>query len=216
MAALLPQHKLAYFSVPKVACTSIKHFFFELENRRPFERFAANGERFNIHTLYPGKSFEEWDHAALADYLKLAVVRDPVTRFLSCYGNRVLHHNALDGWTFALSPEDQRKGIVLRPDLDLYVTHFHRYRELSHEIRAHSAPMVQQLGNNPSCFDHLFNIGELNQFVEAVRVHVGHAPDMGRKQTGGPKFSPNDLSATQRKFIMDFYAEDYRVFGKYL
>lgn len=216
MVTMLSEHKLAYFPVPKVACTSIKYFFFELENNRPFEPYESNGNLVQIHMIYPGKRFEKWDRAALADYLKLVVVRDPVARFLSCYGNRVLYHNALDGWEFTLTPEDHRKGVVLRPDLDQYITHFHRYRELSGQIRFHSDLMVRRIGDDPSYFDHLFNIGELDQFVEVVRARVGHAPEMGREQTEGPKFSPDDLSAAQRKFITDFYAEDYRVFGKYL
>lgn len=214
MSVTLPWCKIAYFSVPKVACTSIKSFFFELENNRPFEAFATNGDWFHIHKFYPGKPFEKWDHAALDDWLKLAVVRDPVARFLSCYGNRVLNHKALDD--LEISPEDACLGVVKRPDLDQYIAHFHRYRALARQIRFHSEPMVQRLGHDPAYFDRLFDISELDQFVEAVRAQTGFAPDMGRHQTEGPKFKPGDLSAKQRQFIMDFYAEDYQVFGKYL
>ena len=43
MPVILPDHKLSYFFVPKVACTSLKYMFYEVENGRRFEPFRING-----------------------------------------------------------------------------------------------------------------------------------------------------------------------------
>lgn len=216
MSTVLHHLKIAYFSVPKVACTTIKTFFFEVENnnQRTFEGFLVNEQWVSIHSFYASKRFDEWDHAAVADYLKLAVVRDPVDRFLSAYRNRVMFHNELD--KLRLTPEDVQSGVVARPDLDQYIAHFHRYRELARPIGSHTLPLVEHLGGDAAYFDHVFNIRDLASFVEVVRSRAPFAPDMGHYQTGGPEIKPDVLSAAQRKFIMDLYAEDYRVFGKYL
>ena len=45
MPVILDDHKLSYFFVPKVACTSLKYMFFQFENGRRFQRFQANGKR---------------------------------------------------------------------------------------------------------------------------------------------------------------------------
>lgn len=211
MSVILDQHRLAYFSVPKIACTSIKQFFFEVENGFPFRRFRMSGRGFNIHLCYPGCRFDAWDMARIEGYLKIAVLRDPVQRALSCYSNRVLFHNELDH--LELSAEDQKAGLTQRPDLDRFFTHFDRYRALSDSIRHHSNPMSVQLGDDPGFFDHLFAISDLDRFVQLVRDRVGQAPELGRFQTGGPKFTPDDLSPRHRAALRAFYDEDYRAFS---
>lgn len=53
MTVHLWDHKLTYVAVPKVACTSVKHAFFQIGNGRAFEDYVANGRYVHIHTLYP-------------------------------------------------------------------------------------------------------------------------------------------------------------------
>ena len=38
---------------------------------------------------------------------------------------------------------------------------------------------------------------------------------MGRLQTGGPKLSVDDLGRREIDTLRQFYAEDYRAFGRY-
>lgn len=95
MAAILDDHKLFYASVPKVACSSVKRMFYEIENGVAFDKIVANGKRYYVHHFYPGILRNTYPEARIADYRRLCLVRDPIKRFLSAYGNRVVFHREL-------------------------------------------------------------------------------------------------------------------------
>ncbi len=87
------RHRLMFLSVSKNASTSLKKIMYR-------EEFGhdANDEGKGVHEAWgwratPGKSLSVDDHegiAAYPDYRRFVVWRDPVSRFLSAYHNRVL------------------------------------------------------------------------------------------------------------------------------
>jgi hypothetical protein len=62
MGCHLDRYGLSYFPVPKCACSSLKAFFFELENGRPFQNYRANGKVIHIHHVYRTLPFETTRH----------------------------------------------------------------------------------------------------------------------------------------------------------
>jgi hypothetical protein len=65
MTVILGKHKLSYILVPKVACTSLKAFFFEVENGLPFRDFRTSGRPWWIHQFYPNsRHARRRDHGA--------------------------------------------------------------------------------------------------------------------------------------------------------
>jgi hypothetical protein len=192
MGCHLDRYGLSYFPVPKCACSSLKAFFFELENGRPFQNYRANGKVIHIHHVYRTLPFETTRHRAGANDWKIAVVRDPVARLLSCYSNRVLHHRELDG--IDLSIRDRIAGLVRRPDIGTFVDLLPRYRELSPSMHHHSAPHVEFLGLDPAYFDRVYRIDQLDTLVADVAGRVGTAPALQRLQMGGPKLKEDELS----------------------
>jgi len=214
VTAFLWKHNLTYVSAPKVACTSLKHMFFEIENGFRFRRFYANGKMKHIHgAVYPGYEFDTLPHARIASHVRLTVVRDPVKRLLSCYSNRVIHFRELGAK--AIAPEFRERGATPDPSLEEFVDKLELYCAASRMIRRHSLPLVQILGPDPSYYERVYSIDDLEALRGRVAQIVGEAPEIRRLQTGGPKLSVEDLDPARRRRVEAFYAEDYATYGGY-
>lgn len=214
MTVILDAFNLSYFAVPKVACTSIKVMMFQIENGFAFEPFEANGRKFWIHSFYPTRPFAEIDTTRVANHRRLCVVRDPVRRFLSCYGNRVVSQRELSrpfaGRSLA------KAGLPYNPDLSTFITHLRGYMAAVPSIHHHAQPMVDFLGREPAYFARVYRMSELDDFVADVHAASGRSAALDRLQTGGPKIAPEVLTEAQLAFLRDFYAEDYATYGDWL
>lgn len=211
MTAILDEFKLAYFAVPKVACTSIKTMFFELENGFPFRDFRTNGRAWWIHHFYRSIPFDEQNHDRVADYRRIAVVRHPLQRLLSCYSNRVLHHRELSR-DKALRPL-RRAGLPYDPDLPTFVANLRGYMNAVETINHHAAPITDYLGKNHDYYARVYGMSDLDAFTADIQAIVGRSVVLPRLQTGGPKIGVEALSDAERKTLTDFYAADFEVYG---
>ncbi|MCC5987484.1 MAG: sulfotransferase family 2 domain-containing protein [Pararhodobacter sp.] len=214
MSVILDKHALSYLPVPKAACTSLKTLFFEVQNGFPFRPFSTNGRQWWIHDFYKTIPFEQIDHAAIAEHRRIAVLRDPVRRLLSCYSNRVVHHREL-------SREKARKplkraDLPFDPDLPTFIAKLPAYCEAVPSIHHHAMPMVTYLGRDPAYFTRLYPMAELDQLVADMSALAGRELTLEKLQTGGPKIDPESLDAPERARLDDFYAEDYAHYGRYL
>jgi hypothetical protein len=215
MAAILVRHGLFYGAVPKVACTSLKEMFFLLENGFAFRPYLANGAWRHVHNaVYRTLRREHYPEARIAGMHRIAVVRDPVARVLSAYGNRVVHHRELSA--AAAGEALGARGLEPDPPLDLFLDRFEDYRAASEPIHYHTMPMVRFLGPDPGYFHRIYGMGALDRLVADVSERTGTALTLGRSQTEGPKFAPGDLTAAQIARLETFYRRDYRVFRDYL
>lgn len=212
MGVHLYKHGLSYLSVPKVACTSLKHFFFEIENGFPFKTYKINGVQRHIHNSgYPSRPFQKEVHPRMMDHWKIAVLRDPVDRVLSCYTNRVLGFRCLA--EIDISEEDREKGIVRDPDLATFIRLLWRYRKISREVDHHAQPLKTFLGTDPGFYDRLYRMNELQQLVEDVENRVGPVPKLRRMQRSGKPIGRDELNRRQLARISEIYAADYEIFG---
>ena len=213
--AHLYEHKLSYFSVPKCACTSLKHFFFTIENGFAFRDYQANGRPMHIHNaVYQSDAFEAYPHKRIADHWKIAVVRDPLERVLSCFSNRVLHHRELE--RIELSEEDRERGLTREPDLTTFVKNLERYMDIAPTIAHHAGSLTHYLGRDAAYFDRIYSMDELGALVDEVAARVGAVPELQSLQRGGPKFRVSDLALAEQDHLRRLYAEDYDIFGKFL
>lgn len=214
MTVFLWDHKLTYVSAPKVACTSLKHMFFEVENKRPFKAFTANGKTFYVHEFYKGHNFADLPHARIADHVRLTVVRDPVQRLLSSYSNRVVHHQELSQQK--AGPALRKAGLLPDPDLGLFIEQLGAYCAAVTSIGHHTRSLVQILGRDPAYFDTVYPIERLDEFTTCVGQIIGRHLSLPHMQTGGPKISSDALTPAQIATVRRHYAEDYDIWGGYL
>ncbi len=212
MTVILKDHKLFYASIPKVACTSLKTMFFEVENGVPFKPIKANGKTWHIHEFYHGWLRVSYPEKRLEDLRRVTLVRDPIKRFLSAYGNRVVHHK--DAGEVAVSKVRGFRKLTPNPDLDEFIDRFDRYLSIG-SIKWHCRPMVDFIGDDKNYFHGLYGMHQMDAFLEDVSNAVGKKMEAGRFQTGGPKFSPDDLTAKQVAKLETFYSADYSAFSQY-
>lgn len=214
MSVVLDQYELFYAAVPKVACTSVKHMFFVIENGRRFEPFTINGHPKQIHNVaYRSFLREVYPEQRIASYHRVALVRDPIKRFLSAYSNRVLHHRELS--MDKAGKKLRALGLQPRPDLDMFVERHAEYLEAHPSILHHTRPMSDFLGTDAGYFSKLYALDNMDQFVRDIAARTGKEVEIGREQTGGRKFKPSDLTGAQIDKIKAYYASDYRTFGDY-
>lgn len=211
MPLLLPDHQLAFFFVPKVACTSMKALFYEIENGAPFVPFRVNGAMQHLHDFYSFQRFEKVRHRKIADWTRLAMVRDPAARVVSCYRNRVLAQKALviGGAAAAVAAA----GLDPKPDLETFVQRLPAYRKASPAVRFHTEPLSHALGENRDYFTRIYRFSEIQALADEVARITGTALTLPHLQTRGPEMSTADLSPPARARIAALYAEDYSLWG---
>lgn len=214
MSVFVYDRKLSYYPVPKIACTSLKKLFFYIQNGVHPNDLITNGKRLNIHPLYRSVSFVQSAPQDRDDHFRVAVVRDPVARLLSCYSNRVVHHGELSAPRFKKAAQDD--GLRPDPTLGEFVDNLEGYRKHFGTILHHSDPIAVYLGENPGWFSRIFGIHQIEDLRVMLEERTGKSLVIGRDQTGGPKFSREDLTPGQIAKLEDFYARDYELFGRYL
>lgn len=214
MPITLPAQRLAFFFLPKVACTSFKHMFFEIENGRPFEPFQVNGKRQFVHDLYPFRRFAKLKPAQYEGFARLALLRDPVARVVSCYRNRVVAQKAL-----ALGDTPARlaaQGLSAKPSLEEFVAHFPAYRRASGAVRFHTQPLSHALGPDPGWFTKLYRFSEIAAAATEIRRITGTDVALPHLQTRGPTMGVRDLSPEGQASLKTHFAEDYTLWGPWL
>lgn len=213
MTVHLWEHGLTWVAVPKVACTSIKHAIFHIENGRAFEDFTANGQHFHIHRIYPTQRFADLPLARIAQHDRLAVVRDPVSRLLSCCGNRVIYNREL-------ATETARRALALadlptNPGLEEFIDRLADYCQAVPDIAHHAAPHVTFLGQDPDYYAEVFSMRRLHDLGERLGTRVGQTVKFERYQHNGPPLDPGSLPGRSIAAIRQYYQEDYDIWGRY-
>lgn len=216
MVVVVKGTDLAFFPVPKNACSSVKYALLNHNEDGLADRLPAVGPRGKtvryVHQVYPTTRFGPLTPLRQARRRWFAVVRDPVRRFLSAYANRIVHHDDLKRCKpGALA----RAGLERHPDLERFVADLERYCAVSPITRHHVAPMVTYLGRRPERYDRLFAMSGLGQ-LPAYCAEAGAPVTLPHRQARGPKIDPAALSRAARDKLLQFYAEDYRYWGAHL
>lgn len=225
MPILMPFLKLAYYPIPKVACTSLKHVIFKINNEIDYKEvnFAnkkkATGadrprrNRCQIHSIYRTETFSLEAYEALGDYRKIAVVRDPMTRIISAYSNRVLSKAVLK------KPRTRRQleeaGLPLQPSLDEFVSDITAYRNASSAIRSHTRPFRSFLGDDLGRFDRIFRLSDMPELEAFLSREVGQEVTVPQEQASEIIFTVDDLSDESFELLREFCKVDYQLLADY-
>ena len=213
MAVLVPALGLAYFPVPKNACSTIKEALFALNEGRPFEPFPLpDGRTGFIHDIpaYKSRVLSPQDLEATRGMRRIAVVRDPLRRLVSCYKNRVLHFRELAPDRADLAAL-ARRGVPPAPDFDTFIERLEDYRAASPSIRHHSDPQTVFLGREPGLFAHVFRMEELPRLAALLGSLAGQEVVFGHLQRGGAEFPDPEIAPATRRRMLDYCAEDLAI-----
>jgi hypothetical protein len=209
MPIVLRKYNIAYFPVPKVACSSLKHLFFFLENGRNFENFTDEaGKKHHIHNaVYPTLSSSDDDWSCAANMHRIAVVRDPMDRFVSAYRNRVLFYKELSQ-TSIDAGKAQVLGLKPDPNLDEFIDRLELYRALSPVIKHHTDPQSYFVGHTLDYFNKVYRFEELDTLAADLTERIGQPVALPHEQKGIGGQLPS-ISAKRVAKMLEFYSGDY-------
>lgn len=215
MPGLVESHKLAFFSVPKAGSTSIKLVLWELKTGSPW-----TGDPDRVHPRFSTYPLEAGDFEGLEDYFRFTVVRDPVQRLLSSYGNRVIAHKDLEKSLPAKPLERvlwrlRNPRFTSRPTANRYVGDLGYFQKVSYSIWHHTTSVATFIGTDLTRFHEVYRLEELHGLETRLRALTGKDIRFPREQTSGPKLRLEDLSSAAREALRRHTAFDYDLLRDY-
>jgi hypothetical protein len=202
--------KIGYFPIPKVACTSIKEFMYQVENQ---EAFSPQGENDHVHAYFGRRLSEK----KLASYdFSFVVIRDPIKRFLSAYSNRVTHHKELSrDFIFSKYPQYAEQLPFFDPNMEIFIDHLEEYLQIE-VIKHHIEPVSEHIAaTHLHQFSKIYPLENISSLECDLSEILGRDVKFGRSQTGGRKISLVELSLIQMKTLIDYYKEDYQLLSEF-
>lgn len=219
MAVISDRARVAYFIVPKAACTSIKSLFAELDGGVPAPRRGL-GDRLlgrpapkppSIHQVpgYVTTAFA--DVAPVPDgFARITVVRDPLARLHSAWSNKTGVSVFADrGEIDALSSA----GVPLDPSFGAFVEHFERYRAFSRPAMVHTRPLAWHLGPDLGIYDAVFRLEALGAFEAYLSDRVGTPVTVPRENRSPTPERPLGFEARHADLARAILAPDYALLG---
>jgi len=197
--------KLIYFPVPKNANTSLKLFLLD---------HLGLLENFNINFNKKQSDLDSKEMEIVRNYfdfmplkqryspipknqglIRMAVIRDPLKRFISSYKNRILFH------------KDHHFG-------NLKVDEVLEILEEGHFANSHFLPQSYFLGKNPKNFDLIKDVKNIGEIEDGINKFFGQKKKIPKLQTGGNEFEL-ELNNRQIKRIKKKKREDKEFLEKW-
>jgi hypothetical protein len=209
--ATIIKPQLFYFPVPKNAGTSLRHWFFEIENGWPYREMIINGSLLKLFQLLgapgPFQPAPEWD-----GFQKIAVVREPISRLISAYKNRVLFFQQIS--TSDFESYQIPSGLSKQPDLNTFVEYLPEYRKIP-SIAHHTNPQSYFLGDDVGYFDRIFRFERLSEIETFLGDRLGVPVRLPKLRTEGPLIEASSLSSEMRLRAIEYYRSDYNLLKDY-
>jgi len=209
MSVLLSDSAFFFGTIPKVGCTSMKKFLYELSTGTKWKPYKSSGKMVYIHDFMPGIRWP--DYPDLNGVERWTMVRDPIKRFVSAYQHRVVSSKELE------LPRSQRiiqaMNLPLQPDIETFIEHFHDYCAASHSVGWHMRPQIDWIGTRTSFWDKIFPIQEIETVGVLLSQRLQAVATLPHSQRS-PKFN-GTLSNKHTRFLEDIYSADYAIYGAY-
>lgn len=209
-AAIL-KPKLFYFPVPKNAGTSLRNCLFEIENGWPYREMIINGKPLELFQLLgspgPFQPAPEW-----SGFLKIAVVRDPISRLISAYKNRVLFFRQISKADFEIYKVPS--SLSKEPDLNTFIEYLPEYRKIP-AIAHHTNSQAYFLGDDIGYFDRIFRFEQLQEIETFLSDRINAPVRLPELRTEGPKIKASSLSGEMRLRAIEYYRADYTLLKDY-
>ncbi|MEQ9260982.1 MAG: sulfotransferase family 2 domain-containing protein [Roseovarius sp.] len=209
-------HKLSYFPVPKCGSTSVIAFLFEVQNGFAFRPYVVDGRKIGLHEVVKMRAFEKHPLDKVANFRKIAVVRDPAERMVSFFYDKFIPKKAgrkSEIEARGVSDALMRAGLNPQPEVEEFVEKVEAYRDAHPFMKLHLLPLTHFLGEDADYYDRIFDIRELDELEDYVVELTGTSARMGhiRKTPRADKADTvaHDAARKARKV----FAEEYDIFG---
>lgn len=210
MPYISDRYNIAYFPVPKIACTSLKHYFYEVQNGKPFvDHKDSDGNIVHVHDIIPSISFySNVNQSRLTECHRIAVIRDPIDRFVSAYTNRVLFHEELSSERLNI-PLANALNLAPNPEFEQFVYDLEKYRLASPSIMHHTNPATYFLGHDLGYYHRVYNMSEIVQLRTDVSTMTGTDYAVPHEQKAGMAFTRPSPDHECWLKVREFYSGDY-------
>lgn len=193
----------------------MKMVLYELEHGKPW-----TGDPDRVHPQFPTHQIREEDFEATEGFWRYAIIRDPISRLLSAYGNRVHHHHDIRKYAAPRLLERllfpiRHPGLSLYPDRDSFYCKLQCYQTLSFSIWHHTAPISTFIGDNLDRFDAIYRIEDIPLLEAQLSNHTGRRITLPREQTAGEKIKLDMLSDAARASVLSYTEPDYELLKDY-
>lgn len=185
--------RVAFYPVPKNASSMLRDVFFQLENGFPFRSFTINGRQLTLFWLY-GHNHLFKPSETPEGYAKIAIVRDPVKRFISNYKFLVLNKHDT--------------AIKEIPDVNTFVSRFEEFVGLP-MTGFHLLPQIRFLGPDLNYFDKVFRMEALSDVADYLSERLGTEIRLPVKNQG----SDHEVSLSEASIekLKRLYQADYQL-----
>ena len=215
------QLSLVYYDVPKVACTSLKTWFWELEHGKAFTGDSPRDRVLNRLGLKDYGNIH-WQESTItrsfktapkppAGYATLVVVRDPIRRLVSAWKDKVNAESFNRQKNVLYDLENE--GLVPNPDFETFIEHFDEYRMVTWATRRHTNSLAWHLGPDIGFYDHVFSLEALDELIAFLSGKLDKEVSLPRQNTSNSNRSAIKLSSAQVDKILEITRPDYQWLG---
>ena len=230
-AYLSTHYRLLYISTPKVACTSLKWWFADLEGySQALSEIRETSESDPDLVVHDGfykvaPHLTGLDPEALSsslvneDYFRFAVVRNPYKRVFSAWQSKLLLREPLQvrpylDYEFFKQPIENAADI--RASFEGFLEHL-ATREAPHYLDHHWTPQADLLRPDLIPYTKLAQIENVRELSEALSTHIGAGipnPFTSRRTNESLlQFSHDFITERAVELIQSLYAQDFDTFG---
>ncbi len=215
MVAALDKYRLAYFPVPKIASTSMKHALGMIAAGVEFD------DSFNkVHNRWPTGPLKPADFEPYRGYTCFTIVRDPIERIISYHYNRLRDiRRKQSNWAKygAKHLSYRLRGLPLKPSLEEFVLHFEGYLQVERNTWPHTCSMSEYIGHDIGYFDLVAKMDNLGPVVDLIQRKTGHTIDVPvRNRNKDQPAGFESLSGEAQRRLIDMTGDDYRLLGDFL
>lgn len=223
---LIPCQELnfLYIYATKCACTSLKQWIYQIKFQQEFQSHDRHGEWIHIHNCPELHQIDKQQLAKQEPFLnKITVIREPISRFISAYANRVIYYQELSD-RVVYKDRLLEAGLKLNPDINYFVDNLAQYQELSDRwtILHHTRPLTDFIGKDLDIYTKIYQINEINLIRNDILAYPANShldpqtiPEIPKLQTGGPKLELNILTPKSFQKLVEYYATDYEILKDY-
>jgi len=211
MLILSEKHKLAVFSIPKIASSSIRLMMYEVTFGEPFDPLKTNLKSIYYVEWPNNNKFVYGARGEISDYFQTTVIRDPFKRLVSAY-NFLFPKNITNPAMKAKFAE-RYSGLNPVPEFEEFLENFEAYKETAGTVEFHVRPYKNSLGSELDQFNQVFKLEEMAGFSEMLRQKTGLSLDVPHAVKSG-NTSPikfQDLSEKGRKKAAEICEDDYQL-----
>jgi hypothetical protein len=203
MPCIVKSLDIAFYPVPKNACTSIKTMMYYLaEGMYPN---YPNPQQ--IHSWYKteGFSISESRH-------RFCIVRDPFDRFMSTFLSIIQEQGSISRIDPCILESGDIK-LPVDPTLEEFCLNFDKYRFVSDHISHHFQQQSFFLGSSLNSFTKVFTWENIGEIVDYIKEATGK--DLEIKHMNKTNLSRGDFPSWIRPHIERFYFGDYALLSDF-